>query len=228
MSGRTVKAIAIVAIVCSVAAMASAAGIIGAATEGRTYHSLKQIPHRRVGLLLGCSRRLSDGRANLFFSNRVHAAAELFRAGKVDYLLVSGDNRRKEYNEASDMRETLMGAGIPASRIYCDYAGLRTLDSVVRARGVFCQKEITIVSQRFHTERAIFIAMHNGIDAIGYNAAEVDAYNTFKTKCREQLARVRAVLDVCLLRTAPKFGGEKIEIGVDAPVLSEQPHRSNR
>ncbi|WP_239027031.1 SanA/YdcF family protein [Geomonas oryzisoli] len=210
----------VVAALVSLAVMAGAAAIIGLATAGLTYDSIEKIPHRRVGLLLGCSRMLSGGRANLFFAHRVEAAAELFRARKVDYLLVSGDNRRKEYNEAGDMREALIKAGVPAERIYCDYAGLRTLDSVIRAREVFCQDEITVISQRFHNERAIFIGMHNGIDAIGYNAADVDAYNSFRTRCREQLARVRTVLDVCLLSTAPRFGGEKIEIGVQAPVLS--------
>jgi SanA protein len=161
---------------------------------------------------------LSDGRQNLFFQNRVEAAVNLFRGGKVDYLLVSGDNRKKGYDEASDMKESLMRAGIPADRIYCDFAGFRTLDSVVRARDVFCQKQVTIISQEFHNQRAIFIATHNGMDAIGFNAAEVNAYNGFKTKCREHLARVRTLLDVYLFRKSPKFLGHKIEIGVQPPV----------
>ena len=136
----------------------------------------------------------------------------------MEYLLVSGDNRKKDYDEATDMKESLIRAGIPANLIYCDFAGFRTLDSVVRAKEVFCQKQVTIISQEFHNQRAIFIAAHYGIDAIGFNADGVDAYNGFKTKCREQLARVRTLLDVYLFRTSPKFLGERIEIGVQPPV----------
>lgn len=203
----------------SLLAIFGAACVIQSTTEGRTYSSVTSIPHRRVGLILGCSRTLYDGRQNLFFRNRINAAVELFRAGKVDYLLVSGDNRTKGYDEATEMRESLIRAGIPANLIYCDFAGFRTLDSVVRARDVFCQQQITIITQKFHNQRAIFIAAHNGIDAIGFNAAEVDMYNSFKTKCREQLARVKTLLDVYLLRTSPKFIGKRIEIGVQPPVL---------
>lgn len=202
---------ALISIIC-------AAEVIRSATKDRTYSDVKSIPHRRVGLLLGCSRTLSDGRQNLFFQNRVNAAISLFRDRKVEYLLVSGDNRKKGYDEATDMKESLMRAGIPANLIYCDFAGFRTLDSVVRAKDVFCQKQITIISQEFHNQRAIFIATHHGIDAIGFNADGVDAYNGFKTKCREQLARVRTLLDVYLFRTSPKFLGQKIEIGVQPPV----------
>jgi len=202
----------------SLLAIIGAAEMIHSAAKDRTYSDVTLIPHRRVGLLLGCSRTLSDGRQNLFFQNRVNAAINLFRGGKVEYLLVSGDNRKKGYDEATDMKDSLIRAGIPANSIYCDYAGFRTLDSVVRARDVFCQKQITIISQEFHNQRAIFIATQFGIDAIGFNAAGVDAYNGFKTKCREQLARVRTLLDVFLFRTSPKFLGQRIEIGVQPPV----------
>ena len=188
------------------------------ATKGRTFYDVKSIPYRRVGLLLGCSKTLSDGRKNLFFQNRVNAAINLFRVGKVEYLIVSGDNSKKNYDEATDMKDSLIMAGIPANHIYCDFAGFRTLDSVVRARDVFCQNQVTIISQEFHNQRAIFIATHHGIDAIGFNADGVDAYNSFKTKCREQLARVKTLLDVYVLRTPPKFLGQRIEIGIQPPV----------
>ncbi len=216
----TRKRITVITIIFSTSLLAvmGAGAVIHSATKGRTYSDVTSIPHRRVGLLLGCSRMLSDGRKNLYFQTRVEAAKKLFMSGKIEYLLVSGDNRRKGYDEASDMKESLIRAGIPADRIYCDYAGLRTLDSVVRARDIFCQKQVIIISQEFHNQRAIFIASHNGIDAIGFNAAEVDAYDSFKTKCREQLARVRTLLDVYLLKTKPKFLGHRIEIGVQPPV----------
>jgi len=102
--------------------------------------------------------------------------------------------------------------GVPANRVYSDYAGFRTLDSVVRAQRVFGQSALTIISQKFHNERAIFIAMHKGMDAVGFNAREVPHADTLLTRCREQLARVRTILDVYLLDTPPKFLGDHIKI----------------
>jgi SanA protein len=186
---------------------------ISRAAKGRVYDSVKDIPKRKVGLVLGSSKHLADGSGNLFYAYRVAAAAELFRSGKVDYLLVSGDNHVATYDESSDMKNSIATLGVPTNAIYCDYAGFRTFDSVVRAKKVFGEDKFTVVSQRFHNERAIFIARAMGIDAIGYNAQEVDAFNGFRTKLREKLAKVKAVLDVYVLRTKPRFLGEQIAIG---------------
>ena len=196
---------------------------ISSAAKGRTYDSVEEIPKRRVGLVLGCSKHLADGRVNLFYANRVAAAAALFRGGKVDYLLVSGDNHIATYDESSDMKRSIAALGVPTNAIYCDYAGFRTLDSVVRARKVFGEDTITVISQRFHNERAIFIARASDIDAIGFNSAEVDSFNGFRTKAREQLAKVKAVLDVTVLRTKPRFLGTQIAIGekVEQPAEAE-------
>jgi len=189
-----------------------AGALVRHAARDRTYEDLADVPHRKVGLVLGCSRRQADGSPNEFFVNRMQAAADLFKAGKVEYLLVSGDNRTRRYNETRDMRRALLKLGVPANRVYCDYAGFRTLDSIVRAYRVFGQTSLTIVSQKFHNERAIFIALHKGIDAIGFNARGVVASESLATRCREQLARVKTILDVYLLDTPPKFLGDKIEI----------------
>lgn len=186
------------------------------AARGRTFEEVGGVPHRKVGLVLGCSSRLSDGSPNPFFVNRMQAAADLFLAGKVDYLLVSGDNRTRRYNETRDMRRALVKLGVPVRNVVCDYAGFRTLDSIVRAEKVFGQASLTIISQKFHNERAIFIAQHHGIDAIGFNAREVAAPEGFVTHLREPLARVRTILDVYLLDTPPRFLGDRIEIG-EAP-----------
>ena len=191
----------------------SATALINRAASGRTYSDVRLIPHRHVGLLLGCVKLLPGGWPNPFFGNRIEAAAELYRAGKVDYLLVSGDNHVHSYDESSDMKTSLMGAGVPSERIYCDYAGFRTLDSVVRAHDVFGQSEVTVISQEFHNRRAIFIARHRGLDAIGFNASDVSAYYSLKTHCREQLAKVDTVLDVYVLRRHPKFLGPKVRLG---------------
>jgi SanA protein len=109
------------------------------------------------------------------------------------------------------MKNSLIEAGVPASRIYCDYAGFRTLDSIVRVREIFGQTAITIVSQKFHNERAIFIAQHRGVDAIGFNAPDVEAYNGFRTRSRELGARANMLLDF-LIHRQPRFAGQKVSI----------------
>jgi SanA protein len=138
--------------------MASATLLVVSTARGRTYADLASIPKRDVGLVLGCSRFLPDGRRNRFFDNRIRAASDLYRAGKIDYLVVSGDNHIRGYDEPTDMKESLIEAGVPPERIYCDYAGFRTMDSIVRARKIFGQTAITVISQEFHNQRAIFIA----------------------------------------------------------------------
>ena len=220
MKRRIGLALALAAMV-GLAAILGAGALIRAAAKGRTYSDVSAIPHRRVGLLLGCSQRLSDGRANLFFAYRVAAAAELFKAHKVDYVIVSGDNHVAGYDESTDMKHALADAGVPEERVYCDYAGFRTLDSVVRAKDVFGQTNLTIVSQEFHNQRAIYIARAHGMDALGFNARDVDSFNSFRTKLREQLARVKTVLDVHLLRTHPKFLGPRIVVGENAQGLED-------
>jgi SanA protein len=186
--------------------------LVAQSSKGRLYSDSAAIPARRVAIVLGCSRLLGDGRRNTFFDNRIQAAAELFRAHKVDYLIVSGDNHRKDYDEPQDMKNSLLGAGVPAERIYCDYAGFRTFDSIVRAREIFGQTSLIVVSQAFHNQRAIFIARHIGVDAIGFNAPEVDAYNSFRTKCRDVVARGNMLLDLYVMRRRPKFSGEKVQL----------------
>jgi len=203
----------VVAIICLLllSAVYGAGALIRISAKGRTYSSVADIPHRGVGLVLGCSRQLADGRGNLFFAYRINAAAQLFHARKIDAIIVSGDNHRVGYDEPTDMKDALVAAGVPPERIYCDYAGFRTLDSVVRAKAIFGQTDITVISQQFHNQRAIYIARRRGIDAIGFNAREVDAHNSARTKFREHFARVKTVLDM-LLGKHPKFYGPPVEI----------------
>ena len=203
---------AVVALLGGVLWVAGASLLVVNTARGRTYSDPARIPLRHVGLVLGCSRLLPDGRENGFFAYRIEAAARLFHAGKVDYLVVSGDNHVKSYDEPRDMKESLIAAGVPPERIFCDYAGRRTLDSVMRVRDVFSQNSVTIISQKFHNERAIFIARHAGFDAIGFNAGEVDPYYSFKTKCREVIARANMLLDLYVFHRAPKFLGPRVAI----------------
>lgn len=134
------------------------------ASQQLTWSDVNAIPARNVGLLLGARP------GNRYFTRRIDTAAELYHAGKVKWLLVSGDNGRKNYDEASGMQQALIAKGVPAKVIFCDYAGFSTLDSVVRANKVFGENHITIISQEFHNQRAIWLAKQYGIDAIGFNA----------------------------------------------------------
>ncbi len=178
-----------------------------------TYDDASLIPYNKVAVILGTSKYLVDGRRNEYFANRIAAAVALYEQGKVSYFLVSGDNATRSYNEPREMRRELVKAGIPVERIYSDYAGFRTLDSIVRANAVFGQESFTIVSQGFHNERALYLARHFGIKAIGFNAKDVDAYSGLKTRARELMARVLCLLDVYILDKQPKFLGDKIAIG---------------
>lgn len=187
--------------------------LVAHAAYNRTFSDLSLIPHRRVGLVLGCPRRLAGGWTNPFFENRMAAAADLFQSGKVDYLIVSGDNHIQGYDEPTDMKNALVEKGVPKDRIYLDYAGLRTLDSVVRVKQIFLQDNVTVVSQHFHNQRAIFLAAHHGVDAIGFDAADVAPQYAIKTLLREQFAKVKAVLDIYVLHTQPHFLGRRIAVG---------------
>lgn len=176
------------------------------------HQSIHSLPDNKVGIVLGTSARLRNGQTNLYFHYRMKAAAELYHSGKVKYLLVSGDNGTKAYNEPRAMRKALIKLGVPDSVIYADYAGFRTLDSVVRCYKVFGQSSFTVISQDFHTKRAIYIAREKGINAVGYTARDVSTTAGIKVKLREMLARVKAILDVNILNIEPRFLGEEITI----------------
>jgi Uncharacterized membrane protein len=197
--------------------LAAAALIVAAeiavsrAAMGRVYDDAGAIPVRGMGLLLGCGKTLKNGGANSFFTHRADAAAKLYAEEKISQIIVSGDNHVASYDEATDMKLALVERGVPAERIHCDYAGFRTLDSVVRAKKVFGQERLTIISQSFHNRRAIFIARAKGVDAIGFNAAEVAMSHSLRTRIRETPARVKALLDVCL-GVRPRFLGPAIDI----------------
>lgn len=181
-------------------------------SRGFLYSRVSNLPYCRVGMLLGTSPRLSNGAPNYFFVHRIDAAALLYRAKKVRYLLVSGDNRHLNYNEPQEMRHALIKMGVPDSVIVLDYAGIRTFDSVIRSEEIFGLDSVTIISQRFHNQRAVFIARRKGMVAVGFNAQDVDAYSGFKTKLRESLACVKVFFDLWF-NAKPHHLGSKVPIG---------------
>ncbi|MFK7851688.1 MAG: vancomycin high temperature exclusion protein [Akkermansiaceae bacterium] len=181
------------------------------AARGKLYDEVSAIPEAKVGLVFGTSDRYK-GRENRYFRYRIDAAVEVWNAGKVETLIVSGDNRSEFYNEPQKMKNALIEEGVPAERIVCDYAGLRTFDSVVRAKEIFGAETILVISQRFQNERAIYIAEAKGMKARGYNAEDVEIQAGFKTRVREVGARVKMWLDVHFLGTKPRFLGEKVDM----------------
>jgi SanA protein len=176
------------------------------------YDNITETPSKKVGLLLGTAKYVKGGWINLYYTHRITAAVELYKAGKIEYILISGDNGRESYDEPTLMKEDLMAAGIPESAIYLDYAGFRTLDSVVRCKRIFGELDILVISQQFHNERAVYIARAKGMQAAGYNAQDVNAKYGFKTRIREYLARTKMFLDLWFGKE-PKFLGEEIQIG---------------
>lgn len=185
--------------------------------QDKMFSRLDEVEARDVALVLGTSRSINGRTENPFFTYRIQAAAQLFFAGKVKHIIVSGDNSSQYYNEPRDMRKALMKLGVPSECITMDFAGLRTLDSVVRCKEIFQQSKIIIVSQEFHNYRALFIAQHHGVDAIAYNA-KYPTSATGKTLWREFLARPKAMLDIYCFDAQPKYLGDKVNIELYPPM----------
>ena len=175
------------------------------------YSDLTEIPYKKVGLVLGTTKFSQNRQVNLYYQYRIDAAVALYQAGKISYIVLSGDNSRKAYDEPTQMEADLVLAGVPKEVIFLDYAGFRTWDSVVRMKEIFSQDDFTIISQRFHNERAVYLAQRYGLNVVAFNAKDVDKYYGFKTNLREKFARVKVFVDL-LTNKKPRFLGEKIEI----------------
>lgn len=186
--------------------------IIDSFSQDYCFQKIEKLPENEVGVVLGTAKYVPGGRVNLYYQYRIDATVRLFESGKIKYVLVSGDNAQKEYNEPITFKKDLIARGIPKSHIYLDYAGFRTLDSIIRANKIFGQQKFTVISQRFHNERAVYIGRQAGLETIAYDAQDVGTHYGLKTNLREKLARVKTLLDVHILNKAPKFLGEKVEI----------------
>ena len=185
--------------------------IISNTADGKTFTDISSTPKNRVGLVLGTSNKLTNGSPNPYYTYRINATKALYNAGKIEFILVSGDNGSIYYNEPDTFKKDLIKAGIPERAIFLDYAGFRTLDSMFRAKFIFGLNNVTVISQKFHNERAIYIAKQKGLNAIGFNAQDVSTSQGIKVQLREYLARVKVFIDM-LLNTQPKFYGTTIEI----------------
>ncbi|MEC5341881.1 outer membrane permeability protein SanA [Brenneria populi] len=174
------------------------------------YDELQDLPSRQVGVVLGTAKYYRTGVINQYYLFRIQGALNAYNSGKVSYLLLSGDNAQQSYNEPMTMRRDLIAAGVSPTDIVLDYAGFRTLDSIVRTRKVFDTDDFTIITQRFHCERALFIAMHLGIQAQCY--AIPSPKNIMTVRVREFGARLGALFDLYILKREPRFLGPTISI----------------
>lgn len=182
-------------------------------TKEYLYNDVTKIPYNKVGLVLGTSSVLINGNANPYYYLRIQRTLELYKAGKISRIIISGDNSRVEYNEPESMQKDLINGGVPSSVIYLDYAGFDTYDSMVRAEAIFSQKRFTVISQEFHNIRAVYIARKKGLNVIAMNCEELNSKKgKFFMKIRESLARVKAFFDV-LIDSDPYFYGPKVKIG---------------
>lgn len=173
-------------------------------TKSQVFDSIEALPKNEFGLVLGTSSKTMAGVDNQYFVTRIEQAAALYKSGKVERLLLSGDNETAYYNEPSKMKEALIEMGVPDSVIILDYAGYRTLDSVVRCKEVFGITNVTIITQQFHGYRALFLSNHNGLKAIVLTAGPDGEKDALSVMFREYFARFKAVLDLYVLKTKPK------------------------
>ncbi len=220
MGRKTQVVIGSASVACLAALAASAWGVsrhVEATAAPYLYDSPATLPPRGVGLVLGTSRNRRGG-LNEFYSARIEAASELFHLGKIRHIIVSGSNPSRYYNEPVAMKKDLVEFGVPRESITEDYAGYRTLDSIVRANKVMGQDSFTVISQRFHAERAVYLGRQFGLDVIAYCARDPEDV-LYTSHLREYGARVKALLDVTVLDTQPRYLGEPIAIhlGPDEP-----------
>ncbi|MGF1763845.1 YdcF family protein [Aliivibrio kagoshimensis] len=185
-------------------------------TSEQIYSNVEQLPEQDVALVLGTSKYIGR-QLNAYYQYRIDAAIELFDTEKVSDFLLSGDNAHRSYNEPWTMKRDLLKAGVPEERITLDYAGFRTLDSIVRAKEVFELTSMVIVSQRFHCERALFIANHYNMNAVCLAVQSPQGYASLKLRVREMFARSKAILDLFIIGAQPKFLGPK------EPIFGDQP-----
>jgi SanA protein len=169
------------------------------AAFGKTFTSTVEIPFNKTGLLLGTNKNLTKTVKNPFFFYRIDAAVVLYKSGKIENIIASGAQHSKFYDEPKQMKEELIKRGVPKYVITTDPAGFSTIDSIARCRNVFGIKKVTVISQGFHNKRAIYMAERFGIDAVGFNAEDVEGINGFKINVREFFARVKAFIDLFIL-----------------------------
>jgi len=166
-----------------------------------------QLPAQEVALVLGVEPFRPDGSTNLHFLNRTSWAAEVYLSGKAKFLLLSGNQNNRGYNEVLEMQKQIISLRVPASAIELDFAGTRTWDSIRRASDVYHLRHILVITDAFHAPRAIFLCRHFGIEAVAYSPGkEPLGYWSLRSQVREYVARIKAVLDVLTRSENKNYG----------------------
>ena len=173
--------------------------------EGKAFSEIDSIKSNKVGLLLGTTPQARITKVkNYFFIYRLDAAEQLYRAGKIEKILISGDEHSLDgINEPECMRDSLVARGVSANAIILDGKGYRTINSVINANQVFGLKSFTIISQKFHNERALYQAEHLGLDVENlqaFNAKMPTSRRAYLTSIREYFARVKMFWDLLTYR----------------------------
>lgn len=196
---------------------------IGRQADSRVYTKASQVPPREVALVLG-ARVYASGELSAMLYDRVASAVELYKAGKVNKLLMSGDNRERHYDEVTAMRRVALEMGVKSDDVVRDFAGFRTRDSLYRAREIWGLRSLVIVTQRFHLPRSIYTARGLGIDAVGLVADKRDytAAAYWRSRLREIISRNIAFLEVHVLHTKPHFLGAREDLSGDRQEKLEQ------
>lgn len=193
---------------------------VSLSTRDYIFTSINDLPERPAAVVLGTSKYYR-GSINPFYQSRIDAVAQVYAAKKVRAVIASGDNATRSYNEPRMLRKDLIKRGVPAEFVTMDFAGFRTLDSVVRAKEVFKLDSFVVVSQQFQVERALYIARAHNINAIGFVADNPPYFGwRWRVRVREVFARFLAVLDVTVLDTMPKFLGPKVDVNIGLPVVN--------
>lgn len=213
MAKKKIKKIVILTISLSILIIVLNLSWIYISTRKNIYSSSTEIPYNYVGLIPGCNKYVANGVINNYYTQRINAAVMLYKVGKIDYILVSGDNAHASYDEPREMKKSLMEAGIPKEKIYSDYAGFRTLDTIIRAKEVFKLDRFTFISQNFHNQRGVYIGLNKNIKIDAYNAQNTDQRNGIKTEIREIFAKMKMLIDLYIIDKEPKFLGDEVIIG---------------
>jgi SanA protein len=180
-------------------------------TQDKIYYEVESLPDHDVAMVLGTSKYIGK-KLNNFYTNRISTAIQLFQDNEVTSYLLSGDNAHCSYNEPWTMKRDLLKAGVPKDAIYLDYAGFRTLDSVVRAKEIFEADDFIIITQAFHCERALYIADYHDINAVCLAVPGPEGTSGWFVRLREVLARANALVDLYIIDKQPKFLGPKVPI----------------
>ncbi|QFR39529.1 hypothetical protein A9Q91_04870 [Candidatus Gracilibacteria bacterium 28_42_T64] len=181
------------------------------------YKKVENLEKRYVGLVFGASV-IGKSTPSDILKDRLIVAYQSYQSGKIEKILVSGDNSQKNYNEPVAMQKYLIHLGVDVDDVYLDYAGFDTYDSLYRAKEIFGVKEITLFTQDFHLKRALYIGKRLGLKTQGIETNLQKYIQDDYNNKREMLARVKAFLEVEILKAEPTYLGDSIEIITDEKI----------